>query len=351
MTSQLPFTAGRYIGNKSRFIPFIEGCLTEYGLIRNDVPTFHTVADLCCGAGAMTSWFANLPGVTKVWATDIQPYAVALTRAHVCNISPAALAEGIHELDRVARDRSAAIDGYEWVIKTRVPSRPMFDAEVARRLARALRHVHELPNGALKIALTGSVLEGALRACNGFGKFDSAPLKDRVRPPQVLAIKPCMPMGAVAKVRVTRSNIMSSIAKGTMQWDLIYIDPPYDSSSTYGVWYHLLNTMLLNDNPVGKGAYGVRSGAIVDDAPLRLQAAAQSFERIFKSCANRCKHIAISYTTTGAVPVDNMRRILDVCGYTDIKTYRKTRRKYAMFGKTHTDAKEVLIIAASPIRK
>lgn len=346
------FSAARYMGNKSRFIPFLNECFLEYGLITGDgraSARVKTIADICCGTGATTWWFANLPGVDRVWAADVSPCAVALTRARVCSVSPRSLDSGLRELETVADTRGASVEGYEWVMRASdaTPTRPMFDTEVARKLARVMRHVMSMRDGALKTALIGSVLEGALRSCNGFGKFTSAPLATRVTPRAWSPLTPCAPMGATASVTVQRSDVLVRMAASRQRWDVMYIDPPYDRSSTYGAWYHFLNTLLLNDQPAGRGPFNVRQDATAMDAPFRLKDAAQTFERLFAECAKRCKYLVISYTTTGVVSISYMKRVLSACAFRNVREFRTSRRKYSTFAGVPTRAKEVLIIATS----
>lgn len=69
--------------------------------------------------------------------------------------------------------------------------------------------------------------------------------------------------GIVADVKVLNSKIEDIISE--IDCDILYLDPPY-TQNQYGTQYHLLETLVLNDNPTISKVTGSRP-----TTPMRSQ--------------------------------------------------------------------------------
>lgn len=128
--------------------------------------------------------------------------------------------------------------------------------------------------------------------------------------------------------------------------DILYIDPPY-TVTQYASAYNLLETLALKDEPEIKGVGGKRGkGKCVSNYCYAKHAKAE-FEDLFRQA--QFKHILISYSNQGVVPLDDLISIakkfakngvvhIEHTPYQEYKNHRSSKKQ------KNGALKEVLIV-------
>jgi adenine-specific DNA-methyltransferase len=88
---------------------------------------------------------------------------------------------------------------------------------------------------------------------------------------------------------------------------LAYLDPPY-SPAQYSRYYHLLETVFLNDEPIVgfKGVY--REDRFQSDF-CSTKKALKAFENVISNVANKDWHLVISYANSGVVDIADLKEV------------------------------------------
>lgn len=92
--------------------------------------------------------------------------------------------------------------------------------------------------------------------------------------------------------------------------DILYLDPPYNTRQ-YCSYYHLLETIARNDNPVIHGKTGLRDYSTQTSSFCSVKTAADSLDYILKN--SDFKYIFLSYNNEGLIQMDDIKQIM--CKY------------------------------------
>lgn len=111
-----------------------------------------------------------------------------------------------------------------------------------------------------------------------------------------------------------------------VECDVLYLDPPY-TQNQYGTQYHLLETLILNDNPEISKVTGSRS-----TSPLRSDWSKDYkvhilFERVVKK--TKASHIFLSYSSDGLMSVDYISQVLKRYGVKG--SFKKKKIEYKKY--------------------
>lgn len=117
---------------------------------------------------------------------------------------------------------------------------------------------------------------------------------------------------------------------GEIGCDIAYIDPPYNQHQ-YGSNYHLLNTVALWDKPeIGRHINkGDKSAIRLDWRTLRRSpycyrsTATPAFSELLARI--RARHVLVSYSTDGIIPVDELLTALNSLGRLSVLTRQYKR--------------------------
>lgn len=120
-------------------------------------------------------------------------------------------------------------------------------------------------------------------------------------------------------------NIISDI-----ECDILYLDPPY-TQNQYGTQYHLLETLILNDNPSISKVTGSRPTAPMRSNWSKMYHAHILFEKVVAE--TRASHIILSYNNDGFMSKDYIEKTLKRfgieetydCVTIDYKKYNNTK--------------------------
>lgn len=129
-------------------------------------------------------------------------------------------------------------------------------------------------------------------------------------------------------VEIYNSNIENSIED--INCDILYFDPPYTKNS-YSTQYHILETLIRNDNPELRGITGARGWNDVSNIWSKPYEVEIAFERIVAK--TKAKHIVFSYSTDGLMSKDYILYVLKrhcyaesvECTEIPYKKYRNSR--------------------------
>lgn len=107
---------------------------------------------------------------------------------------------------------------------------------------------------------------------------------------------------------------------------IVYADPPY-TKRQYAAYYHILETIVKNDNPVITGTTGLRDWKTHSSDFCYKRKAESALESLLKS--TNCEHFFLSYNDDGQIAPERLKEILSSFGSTkiyelDIKRYRSS---------------------------
>lgn len=116
--------------------------------------------------------------------------------------------------------------------------------------------------------------------------------------------------------------------------DVLYLDPPY-TKNKYSVQYHLLETLIRDDNPTLKGITGTRDLSFASDAWSSKYKVDVEFERVIAK--TKAKHIVMSYSSDGIMSKEYILNVLRRYGKPETLIAKEiTYKKYRNF-KTFSD--------------
>ncbi len=114
------------------------------------------------------------------------------------------------------------------------------------------------------------------------------------------------------------SELTHTILKGDTQsfleqydYDILYLDPPYNERQ-YGSYYHLLETIIRNDEPMVKGVTGVRNFSDTKSDFCNRKFAESALETMVKK--TRSKFVVMSYNNEGILSKETIVSILEKYG-------------------------------------
>ncbi len=115
--------------------------------------------------------------------------------------------------------------------------------------------------------------------------------------------------------------------------DIVYADPPY-TKRQYSAYYHVPETIVVNDNPVLEGSTGLRPWREKQSAWCYRRQAPRALEDLVASL--HCQWFLLSYNEDGQIRHDE---ILDILGkHGNISFREKDGRRYKSADKPHQGA-------------
>lgn len=234
----------RFIGNKEAIAPHIRQLLADQRLLHRGLTLF----DGCCGTGAVAD---ALKDACAVVANDLLGWCVTYTRGRLTASSCRFARLGVDPFAHLD-----AIDGTEgfffrhyspggsarmYLTAANAARVDAIRAEIARWHDMAL--IDEDEHAYLLASLIES-LSAVANTAGVYGAFlkhwDERALKPLRFAP--VAASPALPVG------VATANARIEDIAGSVDCDILYLDPPY-TQNQYGTQYHLLETLVRNDAP------------------------------------------------------------------------------------------------------
>jgi adenine-specific DNA-methyltransferase len=368
-----------YIGNKRRLLPLIHRAIT-----RCDISSVHPLfADFFAGSGAVCR-LAKLLGF-HVAANDWEEYAWILNEAFLVTqpgdldtlfAEKGGFAEVLAHLNSLdAGDQNGVISRYYAPHKTEAADpereRMFYTAENARKIDAIRAWIeHEYPGEILnerqtmeKRFLLGLLLYEAATHANTSGVFKAyhcgfggrgGDALARIMKPVELEY-PVLCEGGAEAYQEDAERLARRFADSNREIDIAYLDPPYNQHQ-YGSNYHLLNTIArgdmprVNEKPLAKtrgsaDKAGIRRDWVKTRSPFCSRASAsRAFAGLLQ--AIRARHILVSYSTEGMIPVEEMAAILGRHGRLDLVLSEYTRYRGGKQALTSTNANVEFVLIA-----
>ena len=310
----------RYLGSKDSLAYRIVDLLREKGLLQNK----YTFCDGFCGMGAVADAVKNT--YNKIIINDSLKCASVFTHARLIangctfeklgfdpfcflnecnefregfiyqNYSP-----GASERMYFSKENAGRIDFFREIIEKWYES----DNEFAYLLACLLESVSGISNTA---GVYGAFLKHwdkrALKPII-FNRIDSSP-------------------GIAKNIEVLNSRIEDIISD--IDCDILYLDPPY-TQNQYGTQYHLLETLILNDNPILSKITGSRPTTSMRSQWSKNYYAHVLFDKII--AGTKAKYVILSYNNDGFMSKDFIETTMKrygiensyICEIIDYKKY------------------------------
>lgn len=106
--------------------------------------------------------------------------------------------------------------------------------------------------------------------------------------------------------------------------DILYLDPPYNSRQ-YCAYYHILETIALNDNPEIHGKTGLRNHSGQTSDFCSVKTAAKALEYIIANAD--FPYVFLSYNNEGIIPFDVIKSIMSKYGHYELFSTEYNRFK------------------------
>lgn len=110
------------------------------------------------------------------------------------------------------------------------------------------------------------------------------------------------------KHTVLKGNVSQHVQ--SYECDILYIDPPYNERQ-YGNYYHVLETIVRNDNPTVKGVTGVRNCSDVKSEFCNQTLLVPAMKRLLES---NTKYVIMSYNNEGLISKDKIIELMQRYG-------------------------------------
>ena len=314
----------RYLGSKDSLAYRIVDLPREKGLLQNK----YTFCDGFCGMGAVADAVKNT--YNKIIINDSLKCASVFTHARLIangctfeklgfdpfcflnecnefregfiyqNYSP-----GASERMYFSKENAGRIDFFREIIEKWYESDKITNNEFAYLLACLLESVSGISNTA---GVYGAFLKHwdkrALKPII-FNRIDSSP-------------------GIAKNIEVLNSRIEDIISD--IDCDILYLDPPY-TQNQYGTQYHLLETLILNDNPILSKITGSRPTTSMRSQWSKNYYAHVLFDKII--AGTKAKYVILSYNNDGFMSKDFIETTMKrygiensyICEIIDYKKY------------------------------
>lgn len=136
-------------------------------------------------------------------------------------------------------------------------------------------------------------------------------------------------------------NMDSNLLMPTIEGDILYIDPPYNSRQ-YATNYHLLETISRYDSPEIYGKTGMRPYQELKSKYCYKREVLKTFTDLIDKA--NFKHIILSYSTEGIMSIDDIETVLKKYG--NELTYQLKKMPYRRYkhraGSVEHDLHELL---------
>ena len=294
----------RYLGNKESMLTEISNLLQSKGLLREG----YTFFGAFCGSGSVADYFKPYYNII---INDNLTWSVMYTKGRLCAPSCTFASLGFDPFEYLNSNNSIV---HGFMYKNYAPTetqRMYFTPENAGRIDYFRKQIEDWKTGG-KLSdgeycyLMASLIESVSDVSNTAGvygaflkKWDSRALKSIVFS-RVDFRQECCRSIAVFNAKI--EEIIEDI-----ECDILYLDPPY-TQNQYGTQYHLLETLVLDDNPSVSKVTGSRSTASMRSDWSKEYKAHILFDRILAK--TKAKHIVLSYNNDGFMSKEYIEAVM-----------------------------------------
>lgn len=284
----------RYLGNKNSIVNVI-GNFVKSKKMKNDLIFF----DAFCGTGSVSDFFKNN---FKLIINDNLELATAMTRGKIVNGFVHFKKLGFNPIDYFNNNSKTKIGFFSKYYAPALSGRMYFSDYNAGRIDYFRDTISKWKkqnkiNDDEYYYLLACLLESVSKVSNVAGVY-GAYLKHWDKR-AIKKIKFIKPESSKAKqrpklIQIVNDNIVDIIDK--VECDIIYLDPPY-TKNKYSVQYHILETLIRNDNPKISGITGSRKFNNVSNSWSVKNKAEIELDYIIAK--TKAKYILLSYSDDG----------------------------------------------------
>ena len=331
----------RYIGNKTRLLPFIERTISRLGI------TAGIAHDAFAGTASVGR--ALKTAGWRVVSSDLMTYSWVLQRAYVVASrvpSFAKLARADKALRRrlstssrmSAERRLAAVGehlaqlpperGFISAHFSPLGGRMYFTEENAGRIDAVRRTLHEwraegfLDDNGFYLLLA-ALIEGADRIANTAGVYAAYIKTWQSNARRPLAIEPVVPIPGTGSS--AHRGDAAAVAREAGPVDLLYLDPPYNARQ-YSGYYHVPEVIArgwFDGEPVLRGKTGLLRDPETKSEWCSPGRVGRALEELLE--ASEARHVLVSYNSEGLLPPSKLKAALKAVS-TDGRVRPFTRR-------------------------
>jgi adenine-specific DNA-methyltransferase len=340
----------RYIGNKTRLLPFLLGTVERLKLSPG------TAHDAFSGTAAVGR--ALKSAGWRVASSDLMTYSYVFQRAYVvAQRSPsfAALRAGDAEFRRALRSPAfrASIAGKgalgavseflaKWIEGERgfigshfapAGGRMYFTQENADRIDAIRRRLHEWWSSGLiqddaYYVLLAALIEGADRVANTAGVYAAYIKRWQSNARRAITLTPEIPQRGAPGSTAHREDAAAA-ARTTGEIELVYIDPPYNARQ-YAGYYHVPEVIArgwFDTTPILRGKTGLVAGEDQQSDWCSARKAGGALATLLASTGAR--HALVSYNSEGLLSERDLRDVLAAASKSGtINRYSRGYRRY-----------------------
>ena len=321
----------RYLGNKASIVCEIDNFLSSCGLTGNG----YTFFDAFCGTGSVAEHFKNKYSII---INDIMKWAVVYTQGKIYAPACSFQKLGFDPFEFLNSNKNIRHDFIYNNYAPTTTSRMYFTPENAERIDYFRWQIEEWKNTQLISTeeyyfLLASLIESVSSISNTAGvygaylkKWDSRALK------KIHFNKVDFSEAACKSLSAYNDKIEDIIED--IDCDILYLDPPY-TQNQYGTQYHLLETLVLNDNPTLSKVTGSRSTASLRSDWSKEYKVNILFDKIIAK--TKAKYIVLSYNNDGFMSKEFIEAVMKRYGKAETFKCEKISYKKYQNWKSNND--------------
>lgn len=342
----------RYLGNKESLLCDIWDLLEQHNLLQRGAVFF----DAFCGMGSVSNCFK---GIYRIVSNDILHCCTTYTRGRLvasqCNFNKLQL-----DPFEALNNNASFIKGFFYTNYSPGGSdRMYFSEENAGRIDYARHQIEDwYRNGLLSDNeynyLLACLLESISGVANTAGVYGAFLKHWDHRATKRMRIEPLMHGNSTCAFVPSFLNGQIEDIVANINCDIIYLDPPY-TQNQYGTQYHILETLILNDEPPISKVTGSRPVTPMRSGWSRDLYAHILFDKVIAK--TNARHIVLSYSDDGFMSKDFIESTMKRYGkeetfickdisykeYENVKSVRNKNHKEYLFYIEKKSADSVVI--------
>lgn len=283
----------RYLGNKESILTEISDLLESQGLLKDGFTFF----DGFCGSGSVADYFKSYYDII---INDNLTWSVKYAKGRVCAPTCTFDKLGFDPFEYLNANENT-VQGFMYRNYAPTESARMyFTPENAGRIDYFRKQIEDWKNENLLSEeeycyLIACLIESVSDVSNTAGVYGAFLKKwDSRATKRIVFSKVDFRPARYKSIRTYNAKIEDIIEE--VECDILYLDPPY-TQNQYGTQYHLLETLVLDDNPSISKVTGSRRTAPMRSDWSKEYKANILFDRILAK--TKAKYIVLSYNNDG----------------------------------------------------